>query len=63
MPWLEDSNDAMLAVEKLGISFQTVDLSAGHKERIVDYMFDEYAAGRTPNPMCCATGKLSLMFS
>ena len=35
--------------EKLGIPFQTVDLSTD-KKRIVDYMFDEYAAGRTPNP-------------
>ena len=49
-PWLEDSNDAMLVAEKLGIPFQTVDLSAEYKERIVDYMFEEYAAGRTPNP-------------
>jgi tRNA-specific 2-thiouridylase len=49
-PWLEDSNDAMLVAEKLGIPFQTVDLSKEYKERIVDYMFDEYAAGRTPNP-------------
>ena len=49
-PWLEDSNDAMLVAEKLGIPFKTIDLSAEYKERIVDYMFDEYAAGRTPNP-------------
>ena len=49
-PWLEDSNDAMLVAEKLGIPFQTVDLSAEYKDRIVDYMFDQYAAGRTPNP-------------
>ena len=49
-PWLEDSNDAMLVAEKLGIPYQTVDLSAEYKERIVDYMFNEYAAGRTPNP-------------
>ena len=49
-PWLEDSNDAMLVAEKLGIPFQTVDLSNEYKERIVDYMFDEYAKGRTPNP-------------
>jgi tRNA-specific 2-thiouridylase len=49
-PWLEDSNDDMLVAEKLGIPFQTVDLSKEYKERIVDYMFDEYAAGRTPNP-------------
>ena len=49
-PWLEDSNDAMLVAEKLGIPFQTVDLSEEYKERIVDYMFNEYENGRTPNP-------------
>jgi tRNA-specific 2-thiouridylase len=49
-PWLEDSNDAMLVAEKLGIPFQTVDLSVQYKERIVDYMFAEYQRGRTPNP-------------
>ncbi len=49
-PWLEDSNDAMLVAEKLGIPFQVVDLSEQYKERIVDYMFDEYEKGRTPNP-------------
>lgn len=49
-PWLEDSNDAMLVAEKLGIPFQTVDLSKEYKERIVDYMFHEYGKGRTPNP-------------
>ncbi|WGH76004.1 tRNA 2-thiouridine(34) synthase MnmA [Tenacibaculum tangerinum] len=49
-PWLEDSNDAMIVAEKLGIPFQTVDLSEQYKERIVDYMFSEYEKGRTPNP-------------
>jgi len=49
-PWLEDSNDALLVAEKLGIPFQTVDLSEQYKERIVDYMFNEYKNGRTPNP-------------
>ena len=49
-PWLEDSYDAMLVAEKLGIPFQTVDLSAEYKQRIVDYMFAEYERGRTPNP-------------
>jgi tRNA-specific 2-thiouridylase len=49
-PWLEDSNDAMLVADKLGIPFQTVDLSQQYKERIVDYMFHEYKMGRTPNP-------------
>ncbi len=49
-PWLEDSNDALIVAEKLGIPFQTVDLSVEYKERIVDYMFREYEKGRTPNP-------------
>lgn len=49
-PWIDDSNDAMLAAEKLGIPFHVLDMSKDYKERIVDYMFREYEAGRTPNP-------------
>ena len=49
-PWLEDSNDALLVAEKLGIPFQTVDLSEQYQEKIVDYMISEYEKGRTPNP-------------
>lgn len=49
-PWEEDSKDALIVAEKLGIPFQTLDLSVTYKERIVDYMFSEYEAGRTPNP-------------
>lgn len=49
-PWLEDSNDAMIVAQKLGIPFQVVDLSEQYKERIVNYMFKEYEQGRTPNP-------------
>lgn len=49
-PWLEDSNDALIVAQQLGIPFQTIDLSAAYKERIVDYMFAEYQSGRTPNP-------------
>ena len=49
-PWLDDSNDAMLIAEKLDIPFQTVDLSEQYHSRIIDYMFNEYENGRTPNP-------------
>lgn len=49
-PWIEDSNDALLVAEKLNIPFQVLDMSADYKTRIVDYMFAEYQAGRTPNP-------------
>ena len=49
-PWLDDSNDAMIVAQHLGIPFQAIDLSQEYKERIVDYMFAEYQRGRTPNP-------------
>ena len=49
-PWLDDSNDAMIVAQHLGIPFQAIDLSVEYKARIVDYMFAEYQAGRTPNP-------------
>ncbi|CAN5329953.1 tRNA 2-thiouridine(34) synthase MnmA [soil metagenome] len=49
-PWLDDSNDAMIVAQHLGIPFQAIDLSKEYKERIVDYMFAEYQSGRTPNP-------------
>ena len=49
-PWLEDSNDALLVAQKLNIPFQTIDLSEQYRAKIVDYMFEEYKNGRTPNP-------------
>ncbi len=49
-PWLDDSNDAMIVAQHLGIPFQAIDLSVEYKQRIVDYMFAEYQSGRTPNP-------------
>lgn len=49
-PWIEDSNDALMVAQKLGIPFQVIDMSELYKERIVDYMFEEYEKGRTPNP-------------
>jgi tRNA-specific 2-thiouridylase len=49
-PWIDDSNDALLIANQLGIPFQVIDLSKEYKEKIVDYMFSEYERGRTPNP-------------
>lgn len=49
-PWIDDSNDALLVAQHLGIPFQVIDLSEEYKNRIVDYMFSEYQVGRTPNP-------------
>ncbi len=49
-PWIDDANDALLIANQLNIPFQIIDLSKEYKEKIVDYMFDEYQHGRTPNP-------------
>src|SRR3989338_1650098 len=50
----EDRYDAMRAAEKIGIPFQTWDLTEEYRTAVVEYMIREYAAGRTPNPdvMC-----------
>ena len=48
--WEEDRFVAELVARKIGIPFYFVDLSKEYRQRVVDYMFDEYSAGRTPNP-------------
>jgi tRNA-specific 2-thiouridylase len=48
--WEEDALIAQMVAKKLDIPFHIVDLSVDYKKRVVDYMFAEYQAGRTPNP-------------
>ena len=48
--WEEDRFVAEMVARKIGIPFYFVDLSKTYRQRVVDYMFDEYAKGRTPNP-------------
>ena len=48
--WEEDALIAEMVAKKLKIPFHIVDLSKDYKKRVVDYMFAEYQAGRTPNP-------------
>ena len=48
--WEEDRLVAEMVAKKIGIPFHFVDLSDEYRRRVVDYMFNEYAAGRTPNP-------------
>ena len=48
--WEEDRFVAELVARKIGIPFYFVDLSKEYRARVVDYMFDEYEKGRTPNP-------------
>ena len=49
-PWYDDQVFAELVAKKLDIPFRFVDLSEEYRHRVVDYMFAEYSAGRTPNP-------------
>ena len=48
--WEEDRFVAEMVARKIGIPFYFADLSKQYRQRVVDYMFDEYAKGRTPNP-------------
>ena len=48
--WEEDRFIAEMVARKIGIPFYFIDLSKEYRRRVVDYMFDEYARGRTPNP-------------
>lgn len=48
--WEEDRFVAEMVARKIGIPFYFVDLSEEYRKRVVDYMFDEYEKGRTPNP-------------
>lgn len=48
--WEEDRFVAEMVARKIGIPFYFVDLSVEYRKRVVDYMFDEYSKGRTPNP-------------
>ena len=48
--WEEDRFVAEMVARRIGIPFYFVDLSKEYRQRVVDYMFDEYEKGRTPNP-------------
>jgi len=53
-PWADDLADAKRVAVHLGIDFKVFDFEKDYKQKVVDYMIDEYTAGRTPNPdiMC-----------
>ena len=61
-PWKEDYQDAKRVAVKLGIDFLVFDFEKEYKQKVVDYMIDEYKVGRTPNPdiMCNQEVKFKL---
>ena len=63
-PWAEDLADAKRVAVQLGIDLKVYDFESEYKQRVVDYMIDEYSRGRTPNPdiMCNQEIKFKLFF-
>ena len=63
-PWADDLADAKRVAVQLGIDFLVFDFEKQYRERVVQYMIDEYQAGRTPNPdiMCNQEIKFRLFF-
>lgn len=61
-PWFEDYQDAKRVAVGLGIDFRVFDFQDQYKQKVVDYMIDEFKAGRTPNPdiMCNQEVKFKL---
>ena len=56
--WEEEKVVAEMVARKIGIPFHFVDLSDDYRKQVVDYMFSEYAAGRTPNPDVLCNSKI-----
>jgi len=61
-PWADDLADAKRVAVQLGIDFKVFDFENEYKQKVVDYMIDEYKLGRTPNPdiMCNQEVKFKL---
>ncbi len=61
-PWKTDYQDAKRVAVQLGIPFKMYDFEQEYRHKVVDYMIDEYKAGRTPNPdiMCNQEVKFKL---
>jgi tRNA-uridine 2-sulfurtransferase len=63
--WKEDFQDAKRVAVQLGIDFKMYDFETEYRQQVVDYMIDEYKAGRTPNPdiMCNQEVKFKLFLN
>jgi tRNA-specific 2-thiouridylase len=64
-PWMEDYQDAKRIAVQLGIEFKMYDFEKQYQQKVVDYMLDEFKAGRTPNPdiMCNQEVKFKLFLN
>lgn len=64
-PWMDDYQDAKRVAVQLGIGFKMYDFEKQYHQKVVDYMLDEFKAGRTPNPdiMCNQEVKFKLFLN
>lgn len=64
-PWLVDRQDALRVAAFLGIPMHTLDFESQYEQKVLNYFFDEYKAGRTPNPdvMCNKEIKFKLLYN
>lgn len=46
----QDFQDARQVCDELGITLHRADFSRDYREQVFQYLLDEYASGRTPNP-------------
>ena len=63
-PWAEDLADAKRVAVKLGIPFEVWDFEEEYRQKVVDYMLEEFKKGNTPNPdiMCNQEIKFKLFY-
>jgi tRNA-uridine 2-sulfurtransferase len=63
--WEEDLIDAKMICKKLSIPFEVWDFQDEYADKVIDYMINEYALGRTPNPdvMCNSVVKFGVFYS
>ena len=63
-PWAEDLADAKRVAVKLGIPFEVWDFEKDYREKVVEYMLNEFKKGNTPNPdvMCNQEIKFKLFY-
>ncbi len=61
-PWADDLADAKRVAVQLGIDFRVFDFENEYRDKVVQYMIDEYKSGHTPNPdiMCNQEVKFKL---
>lgn len=63
-PWADDLADAKRVAVRLGIDFEVWDFEREYREKVVEYMLEEFRKGNTPNPdiMCNQEIKFKLFY-